>query len=290
MKKIFLILLNIVLLHQVIVAQRFAASIESEGNVLGLNLEVEDGDFLDLEFGQIEFFIRTASSSEVEISSIKVDATNFSGNIPVRLISDKLVGEYRVFHFGYGTQPSSIKRNYHEGSIYHLLDIELSGVEEGAYFELVHDHENYTSYLNLTSGEGVDLAKLEAGLEGELLVDVFSDVSKTEGGAIYTQGTQIKLQEATPVNLVYSTSNVEVSLYPNPVVDRLNLSIESAESERVELMIQDITGKHLLSKTVDLEQGHNQVDWKLKQLPAGAYLVVAQGENIKFSHKLTVAK
>ncbi len=60
---------------------------------------------------------------------------------------------------------------------------------------------------------------------------------------------------------------------PNPAVESISLSFESAETERTLIRIFDMTGKLMLEQNVDATQGFNQLDIRLEGWNAGKYVV-----------------
>lgn len=279
-----------IVLHNWSSAQDFQARLSSSENKLVLSLEPKGGDFIDLEFGQVEFFIRTSSDSEASISRLVVNNEAFPGNLPLFLISDELKGEYRVFHFGYSLSPSIVKKSYYAGSSYILAELELSNVSDGELFELVHDAETYETYLNLTSSKGEDLGGLLGGEEEEAL-GMFTGEMKRKQGSVHSQGTRISLTDKENDVALFSSNNVDVSVYPNPVVDRVELTIEANEAAAdLEVQVQDLNGKQMLVKQLEVVKGVNQLGFNLAPFTAGTYFIVANGETIQFSHKVQLQK
>lgn len=65
-----------------------------------------------------------------------------------------------------------------------------------------------------------------------------------------------------------------IEVFPNPVVTRLNLRLELAESKQLSYSLSDLNGKILLQKIkIPLPKGIYQEEMDLGQLPAGVYLL-----------------
>ncbi len=65
-----------------------------------------------------------------------------------------------------------------------------------------------------------------------------------------------------------------VKIYPNPVRDRLNLSIQIKESGRYALRVFDLDGRERQSEFIELIAGENMESIAVENMPAGNYLVV----------------
>lgn len=287
-----LVTFGLLLSIQFAYGQRFQANLHSDNNILKIGLTPIEGDFEELEFAQIEFFIRTSATSNAEISLVEVDVNSFGGNIPITLISDKVKGDYRVFHFGYSTTPSVVRKNYYQGSSYNLVNIELSNVQNGETFELVSNPETFETYLNLTDSKGRDLAPIIEETEEELGANpLFIGERKRKEGNLLLQGTQINLEQApieTPT--LFASNNVSVQTFPNPVTDKVHLQINTLIEQKLQIQVQDINGQVVMSRMVEVAQGRNHVQFNLKQFPTGTYFIHANGKDMKFAHKINVVK
>ena len=74
-------------------------------------------------------------------------------------------------------------------------------------------------------------------------------------------------------------ANLEISLWPNPATDIINIGIERQQSgnEMFSLSIVDMTGRLIRSKQVSSNQNHTT--WNIQDLPRGAYLLVVNTGN-----------
>jgi Secretion system C-terminal sorting domain len=69
------------------------------------------------------------------------------------------------------------------------------------------------------------------------------------------------------------------SVYPNPVSNVLNLIVATPATERITIVVSDITGKILSQKQVQLATGDNNVQVDVSKLAAGTYMIRAICEN-----------
>lgn len=77
-----------------------------------------------------------------------------------------------------------------------------------------------------------------------------------------------------------------VSIYPNPVRDKVSVLINSANNETAVLKIVDNTGRTVLQRTVVLTKGRNNVELNLGSLNPGVYFADITGKTITQKIKL----
>lgn len=76
----------------------------------------------------------------------------------------------------------------------------------------------------------------------------------------------------TEVNEV-SNAISEVKLYPNPATDRLNIQYLSTANEMVKVTIYDLTGKAMMTQTINAKAAMTQMNFDVSSLQRGYYLV-----------------
>lgn len=67
--------------------------------------------------------------------------------------------------------------------------------------------------------------------------------------------------------------------YPNPMTGPINVNIQSANSKNTILVLTDVQGKTLFSKTIVLEQGINKLDFDFSFLSPGTYFLKMDGKD-----------
>ena len=65
------------------------------------------------------------------------------------------------------------------------------------------------------------------------------------------------------------------SVYPNPTERELNLVITSPRSEKVMIIVADLTGKIVMQRSTQLMIGNNQETLNVQQLSSGTYIIKA---------------
>jgi len=105
----------------------------------------------------------------------------------------------------------------------------------------------------------------------------------THGRGIFESGTYMGINEngKTPAN-----SNLEVSVYPNPVSDKANISYNIKGNSKVSLKVFDIQGR--LKDTYELSGNQHNFSFDCSKYSKGIYIVQLLTENKKASAKFIV--
>ena len=84
-------------------------------------------------------------------------------------------------------------------------------------------------------------------------------------------------------NIVILSSKEEfrASLYPNPVVQSATLFLTSAESQKVQLLIKDYTGRIVQHDTKMINNGSTILMLKISSLSTGVYTLSVQGRSLQ---------
>jgi hypothetical protein len=76
------------------------------------------------------------------------------------------------------------------------------------------------------------------------------------------------------------TKSFDISaLYPNPVKGQLQVQLTTAKAEKLTLVVADAAGKIVLQKTVQVQEGANNLNLNVQQISAGNYYIKAINEN-----------
>lgn len=107
----------------------------------------------------------------------------------------------------------------------------------------------------------------------------FTDLQRREGTNYY------RIRMITPSNTFAHSFTVAVlnagsgfelnALLPSLVNTNAVLSISSAESDRLQLYMTDLTGKRYSMQQYQVQSGTNQIQLQLTALPAGSYVLTA---------------
>jgi len=79
--------------------------------------------------------------------------------------------------------------------------------------------------------------------------------------------------------------NIEnLTVYPNPITNEINVSLHSSFSKVEDLLIYDLTGKQFYKKSLDLQLGDNYFDVELPQLSKGLYILQIGDKKLKLEY------
>lgn len=81
-----------------------------------------------------------------------------------------------------------------------------------------------------------------------------------------------------------SNANMDLQLFPNPANDVLQIQIPSNRKEAATLMITDATGKTVLKKSIQLNEGQNSISLPVTQLSKGLYYLAIDNATEKQTH------
>jgi hypothetical protein len=103
-------------------------------------------------------------------------------------------------------------------------------------------------------------------------------------------GSSATTSKVVAVNMGCRESEAEInpvitarslSIYPNPSSGRAILSFTSAENAKCILKVTDLTGRELISETLNVIEGHNEKTIDLENSSKGIYLVTIVSDNGK---------
>lgn len=138
------------------------------------------------------------------------------------------------------------------------------------------DGRNFTTIASIAS-------KAENGNSTSSLNYNYDDAKPVAGNNYYRLKQVDKDGRSSYSNIVVISRKVTditlSSVYPNPVRNELNIVISSPSSEKIRLVVTDLSGKIILQTTAQLKIGDNQQQMHVQQLPAGTYFIKAMCTN-----------
>lgn len=136
---------------------------------------------------------------------------------------------------------------------------------------------------NQVSYELVDIRKLTFSSEQMII-----DLSGQEPVSIVLDDIQvIKFNDlSSSINIIRPDEIGKTSLFPNPVVNQLNLRLELDKHSRIMLSIQTIDGRIVREESIEAQSGTNEWQIDLSELNAGMYFcrisTMTQSKTVKF--------
>jgi len=98
----------------------------------------------------------------------------------------------------------------------------------------------------------------------------------------------IDFSTMTPTGVAESSSLSELSAFPNPTSDILNVSFILTESGSVQLNLTDLTGKAVMTERHAGNNGYNKVVLDTQALPNGIYLLEVTTNSIANTYKVVI--
>ena len=140
------------------------------------------------------------------------------------------------------------------------------------------DRSGELSIFNLQTGELLDSIKTSFGLRGQ---PIYAD------GMIWVGVSRslVGIGEALSSNVIKrGTSNVKLQVYPNPVTEQANITIETDFPQEVSLSLYDTEGRKIEQLLDGFKiSGRHLINWFRRDLPNGVYILRMQvGKTIRF--------
>jgi hypothetical protein len=82
----------------------------------------------------------------------------------------------------------------------------------------------------------------------------------------------------------------DLSIYPIPAKDIMNVVIGSDRNSRVTLVLVDLAGKVVKQMVTELQRGSNKITLDVKQLGGGEYFLKVIGTDVSKTQKVSVMK
>jgi hypothetical protein len=110
------------------------------------------------------------------------------------------------------------------------------------------------------------------------------------GNNMYIDNVNLKQTNKVGINEV-SRNNVNMEVYPNPVVNQnATLKIESLNNDKILVRVVNTLGQVVIQSQSTIQVGTNTISIDTKELPAGLYNITVDGKNTSAVKKLTVSK
>ncbi len=96
---------------------------------------------------------------------------------------------------------------------------------------------------------------------------------------------QVTVQPSLPSGIAQSLSGVEMTLFPNPVVNDVNVKISFDNETQLQLSVIAADGKLMKTQALNATAGLNNLSINLSDLNAGIYMMVLSDDNKKLVSK-----
>ncbi len=108
------------------------------------------------------------------------------------------------------------------------------------------------------------------------------------GGEIRGQIGKDLQSECLPVGTFeLNGERLSVKVYPNPLLDALNVVFDSNDAFDAQVVVSDLLGRPMMTKKADILRGVNQINMSVGSLPSGVYFIQMKNNNrIFFTEKV----
>jgi len=115
-------------------------------------------------------------------------------------------------------------------------------------------------------------------------VRAFSAIDTSNFSPVWTFTT------ATPVGINEYFNDAEISIYPNPAKDVVNIKVNSNQSAEVALTLYDLLGQAVLHKDLSFKSGQNNTELMLGDLSNGIYLLKMVKDDQVYTNKIIISR
>lgn len=93
-----------------------------------------------------------------------------------------------------------------------------------------------------------------------------------------------------PLGIDAKELHKQTMIYPNPISDQLNVSIQTNSNAGVQISLSDITGALIWQKQMTLHSGANQLTHSMKEINNGIYFLRISNNELNETHKIIISK
>ena len=113
--------------------------------------------------------------------------------------------------------------------------------------------------------------------------DVIGIGSQFDNTSPYTAGYQLMPRYNPDIilrtGIENEANNTEMFLFPNPTEGNSTLRIDAKVAEQVNVVLRDMQGREIWTKSIETHNGSNDITVKRDNLSAGVYTIQVSGEN-----------
>ncbi len=113
-------------------------------------------------------------------------------------------------------------------------------------------------------------------------------MDESDGPSLFTSFGQS--QEGNPISSTYDIEGLDLKVLGNPVVDQLNISMNTAESIDLEIIVSSSTGNVLNVDLIQLAKGEHLYELNTKDFSAGLYSMTINNKSSSQTLKFVVIK
>ncbi len=94
----------------------------------------------------------------------------------------------------------------------------------------------------------------------------------------------------SPATSLLTIDDEGLAIYPNPVVDELNIVLDVDGSENINITLFDVTGAVVMQNTLIADKGTNRTSLDVNAIAVGVYYLRLDSENRSYTQKVVIEK
>jgi hypothetical protein len=152
-----------------------------------------------------------------------------------------------------------------------VVSFDIQGNSVIAVWELIDDL-NASTYITVTYPLN------DVATQGIYILNLYINCGSFKSISFYS--SQIIVTDGDLTAIADNKLNTMISLYPNPVVDELNIELNTEKSDNITMDIYNYSGQIVYSEKSKLSSGSNSIKLDASQFSAGMYIVKISGSNV----------
>jgi len=155
-----------------------------------------------------------------------------------------------------------------------LLEWQTASEKNNAYFEIERS----------TDGRSFEKIGEVEGNGTTLEISNYQFIDENPSAINYYRLRQVdfdgQFEYSSLITIANKIEHKDISIYPNPFYDYLNIEYTSETTENAIISISDITGRIIQKQNITTVKGNNQLSLDLSNLPKGSFLLHIESKHI----------
>lgn len=161
-------------------------------------------------------------------------------------------------------------------------EVEQTTAENVANYVIDNDIvvESVTQHIFSKAQVNLTVSSLSAGI---LYFITISNVADLVGNIMESQTEDFQF-----VGMEELFEDGDLSVFPNPTKDRINLSFNLKENTKIEVSLNDISGKQIISESYNAHEGNNQLSFDVSKMSKGIYILNIETIKGNINYKIVI--
>jgi len=160
-----------------------------------------------------------------------------------------------------------------------IISFDVQGNSVVVIWELI-DNQNVATIVTVT------YLLNDVATQGVYILNLYLNCGNLRSISFYS--SQIIVTEGDLTAITDNKLDTIISLYPNPVIDELNIELNTDQSDDITLEVYNYSGQLVYQVSNELNSGSNSMRLDASQFSAGMYFVKISGNNVKLDESVTI--